>query len=339
MAIKSNAKSESDLFVSNMRLLIPITILFVQLVGAFVLHTHIEVKVVALVTTIFFLTGATIGKFKSVHFKFLDVGTRYYVTSYALFILVVLVKYFKGHYELVTHRVLYWEDATYLFGNSQMFILYTWVMIPALSVRYLASNNVKNRVIFAVMLLVDSVISLSRFNILILLYGYFARKGVKISRLIFVSVSLIFIANLVLFFRLKDGDSNISLSFDWILQSQSSFFSAYVLGPVMVVEELMSSLPLNPLYLASGFMQGMNLVLNNFGMALSIENLDSFVISLSKGFFSEQLGVYVNAFFPSTYIVYKALGLLGVVLYSFINGLLFRASGVVAVSAQYLSTS
>lgn len=280
--------------------------------------------------------GTTFGRFKLRELSIFKLNTRLLTSFFCLFLIVYVAKLINGDYKLITHRSLYWEDPSYLFGNVQMFVIYTWFIIPAISVKYLASNSRRDRFVFAFFLVLDSVMSLSRFNFMILLFGTFSKRNLNGWKSLLFASSFIVAANLVLYFRLKEGDSNIDFSTDWFLESQGHFIRSYLLSPVIIGDELMNGLFINPLNLSYGLTQVLNLLLNNYGLDIISYNLNAFILTLSEGFYSEDLNIYVNAFCPNIFIVFRSLGFIGLAVYSFLNGLLFGSDTIIAKSVQYL---
>lgn len=319
-----------------MRKEIPILFLLIYLWTSFYFKTALETKTVIFVALIFFLIGTTFGNIKLRELSVFRLNTRFLTSLFSLFLIVFVAKLIKGDYKLVTHRSLYWEDPSYLFGNVQMFVIYTWFVLPAISVKYLSSSSRTNRLLFAFLLILDSAMSLSRFNFMVLLFGTLSKRSLKFYKSVIVVTSVIVAANLVLYFRLKEGDSNIDFSTDWFLESQGHFIRSYLLSPVIIGDELMSGLLINPLNLTYGLTQLLNLLLNNYGVDIVFPNLNAFILTLSEGFYSEDLNIFVNAFCPNIFIIYRSLGFIGLAFYGVLNGLLFCSDSTLARSVQYL---
>lgn len=252
-----------------------------------------------------------------------------------------IFKLFYSDFNILQHRNLVWEDPYYLFNSSILFTLYLIFLIPTviilsiyiLSKEYRSFDDLRVLKLLYLIIFIDSVIMLGRFQLMFLLFLLFLQyrkfSGGYFKLIIFTFLFLI-ISQFVIFFRqfFADSslDSNISfITYDYIEKSAIAYqYYGYLMFENLtrgnnVFGNIFSFNTLNfPIYI-------LNLVGSKFGVTVT-NNWEKINLLLSNGIYLKDFDLQVNAFSTNFLPIYLDFGYLGVFLFGSITGFILSAN-------------
>lgn len=261
----------------------------------------------------------------------------YAIVSLQVFTLFRLI--YSGNFNILNHRTLVFSDPDYLFGSSYVFTLYHNFLIPLVLLIsiFLISFASLNKKLFNMALIIlffDAIIMLGRFQLffiifLVAIYRLVNKKS-NLKLYLYFFLFLIF-SQIIVFFRQFFNDSSLDSSYSFItIEYLEKSILSYQYYGYLIFETYASKTPLwgnitslnllnFPIYICSIVLSKFNIFINNPWEGINI--------NLSEGIYISSIDEYTNAFSTNFLPIYLDFGILGVLLFGLISGMIFGISG------------
>jgi len=232
------------------------------------------------------------------------------------------------------------SNAYLLFGSSMLYTLYNSFLFPAIVCviiyvftyrnRKLDQSDIKTLVLCFLILIADTVLKLSRFPLMFLiffLFFYNYKIGIKRKYFIVGAVMLILSSQMIVFFRQFYYDNAINsyldvFTFEHFDKTIIGYqYYGYLLLDKMIVNKPVLGNPEELNCLAFVFYM-LEILTTKFGVFISFawENTN---LLLSTGTYIDNAKAYINAFSTNFLPIYLDFGFIGILIFGLYSGFIF----------------
>lgn len=302
---------------------------------------NIYLPMVIILLAIYFF-GVNIGFYMG---KFTHVKDRLKMPNSRLILLILgstlilqirsIIRFTSNGINFAFHRDLVFSDSNYLFGSSILYTLYNSFLFPSCLViilYQLSKLNTNKRQVFTgfLILFLDAMIKLGRFPIIYIiffLFFYGHRVNFKKRYKVIVSITFIFLLQIILYFRqyfLDASFASFSNIFNYEIIEKSIIayqYYGYLILEIFLKEASVYG-ELITFHTASFIFYLAELFSTKFGVFIDYP-WEEINLKLSKGFYIESIDFYTNAFSTNFLPVYLDLGFLGILIFGLYSGLVF----------------